>query len=332
MSYILHLGHQVTDLAGVTGLVSTDAAGFDPAYDVNCIRVSTRDTTAVPFSASWAQPAGDVWLGFRYRAPSVNAQSIGTDGTFLEFYDDANRQVAHIRTERDDNRYRALAIGDTSVDGRLVLHRGHEPGLWVDVKISVGADITIAFYIDGALQSQRDGGEYERQGPPPSAASGRTTASSISTTRLSATTPISPCSTASRPSAGALPRRTPDLVGTYDAFSGGIDAIRDGDIATRAASDIAGQRLSFSLAGPTGPAGATSIAGVHVKKLAQLGTAGPTGIAGFLRMNGVDYDATPGTPSADLPSPVYSSWELNPTDSSPWTAAMLPAEAGIVSS
>ena len=127
-------------------------------------------------------------------------------------------------------------------------------------------------------------------------------------------------------------RRTPDLVATYDAFSGGVDAVKDGDIATRAASDIAGQRMSFSLAGPTGPAGASSIAGVHVKQLAQLGTAGPTGVAGFLRIGGVDYDASPGTPSPDMASPLYSTWDVNPADSTPWTTAALPTEAGIVSS
>lgn len=127
-------------------------------------------------------------------------------------------------------------------------------------------------------------------------------------------------------------RRTPDLVATYDAFSGGVDAVKDGDIATRAASDIAGQRMSCSLAGRTGPAGASAIAGVHVKQLAQLGTAGPTGIAGFLRIGGVDYDASPGTPSPDMASPVYSTWDVNLADSAPWTTAALPTEVGIVSS
>ena len=331
MSYILHLGHQATDLAGVTGFVSTDAAGFDPEYDVNCIRISTRETTAVPFSASWAQPAGDVWLGFRYRAPSVNAQSIGTDGTFLEFYDDANRQVAHIRTERDDNRYRAMAIGDTSVDGASSFTAATSQVYWVDVKISVGADITIAFYIDGALQSSATAANTNGKGRPVRCVWKNYSLFDFYNPAVCYYAHIAVLdgvSTIGR----RFARRTPDLVGAYDAFSGGIDAIRDGDIATRAASDIAGQRLSFSLAGPTGPAGATSIAGVHVKQLAQLGTAGPTGIAGFLRMGGVDHDAAPGTPSADLPSAVYSSWDLNPADSSPWTAATLPAEVGIVSS
>ena len=87
MTHILHLGHQVTDLSGVTGLISTDAAGFDPAYDVNAIRITATNGSSVPFTATWAEPTGDVWVGFRYRAPSVNAHSIASDGLFLEFYD-----------------------------------------------------------------------------------------------------------------------------------------------------------------------------------------------------------------------------------------------------
>ena len=117
MTHILHLGHQVTDLSGVNGLISTDAAGFDPAYDVNAIKITANNGSSVPFTATWAEPMGDVWIGFRYRAPSINAHAIAQDGIFLEFYDAANRQVGLVRTERDDEKYRAMAVGDTSVDG-----------------------------------------------------------------------------------------------------------------------------------------------------------------------------------------------------------------------
>ena len=117
MSHILHLGHQVTDLAGVEGRISADAAGFDADLDVNCVRINTGETSAVPFSASWSLPTGDIWLSFRYKAPSINAHIIGTDGTFLELYDTANALVAIVRTERDDEKYHAMAVGDTSVDG-----------------------------------------------------------------------------------------------------------------------------------------------------------------------------------------------------------------------
>ena len=199
------------------------------------------------------------------------------------------------------------------------------------MKIAVGAEITIEFYVDGVLHSSATAANTGGKGRPVRCVWRNLYLFdhySTATWYYAHIAVLDGVSTIGR----RFVRRTPDLVGTYDAFSGGIDAIRDGDIATRAASDIAGQRLSFSLAGPTGPAAAANVAGVHLKQLAQLGTAGPTGIAGFLRIGGVDYDATPGTPAADLPSPVYSSWELNPVDSSPWTAASLPAEAGIVSS
>lgn len=50
MSHILHLGHQVTDLAGIEGRISADAAGFDADLDVNCIKITTTETASVPFS------------------------------------------------------------------------------------------------------------------------------------------------------------------------------------------------------------------------------------------------------------------------------------------
>ncbi len=331
MSHILHLGHQVTDLAGIDGRISTDAVGFDPDYDVNAVKITTGSTASMPFSASWPLPAGDVWLGFRYAAPTINAHIIGNDGTFLEFYDEANAQIAQVRTERDDEKYHAMAMGDTSTDGASSFTAATSQAYWVDVKIAVGADITIAFYVDGVLQSSATAANTAGKGRPVRCVwknYGLFDFYNPATCYYAHIAVLDGVSTIGR----RFARRRPDLVATYDAFSGGVDAVKDGDIATRAASDIAGQRLSFSLAGPMGPPGASAIAGVHVKQLAQLGTAGPTGIAGFLRIGGVDHDASPGTPSPDMPSPLYSTWEVNPADSSPWTTAALPTEAGIVSS
>lgn len=331
MSHILHLGHQVTDLAGVEGRISTDVAGFDADLDVNCIKITTTETASVPFSASWGQPTGDVWLGFRYRSPANSGHIIGTDGTFLEFYDDANALIARVRTERDDEKYHAMAMGDTNVDGGSSFIAASGQAYWVDVRVQVGADITIEFYIDGVLQSSATAPNTGGKGKPVRCIwknHGLHDYYTNTTCYYAHIAVLDGVSTIGR----RFARRTPDLIATYGAFSGGVDAVKDGDIATRAASDIAGQRMSFSLAGPTGPAGASTIAGVHVKQLAQLGTAGPTGIAGFLRIGGVDYDASPGTPSADMPSPVYSTWDVNPADSTPWTTAALPTEVGIISS
>ena len=88
-------------------------------------------------------------------------------------------------------------------------------------------------------------------------------------------------------------RRTPNAVGSFNEMAGSIEALKDADIATRVSSDTAGQRLSFSLTGPTGPAAVSAIAGVHLKQIAQAGTTGPQATAGFLRIGGVNHDARP---------------------------------------
>lgn len=96
-------------------------------------------------------------------------------------------------------------------------------------------------------------------------------------------------------------------------------------------SNAAGQRLSFSLTGPTGPAAVAAIAGVHVKQVAQAGTVGPQMVAGFLRMGGVNHDAATVAVPSLAPRGVYSTWALNPADSSAWTSVTLPSEVGILS-
>jgi hypothetical protein len=89
--------------------------------------------------------------------------------------------------------------------------------------------------------------------------------------------------------------------------------------------------MSFSLTGPTGPAAVSAIAGVHLKQIAQAGTGGPTATAGFLRIGGVNHDAGAVTVPSVVPTQLYSTWAVNPSDAAPWTSATLPSEVGIVS-
>ena len=86
-------------------------------------------------------------------------------------------------------------------------------------------------------------------------------------------------------------RRSPNTVASFNQMAGSLDALKDEDIATRMASTAPGQRLSFSLSGPSGPAANSAIAGVHIKQIAQGGSDGPTATAGFLRIAGVTHDA-----------------------------------------
>jgi hypothetical protein len=331
MSYILHLGHQPNDIAGISGLLSTAAGGFDPTLDINAIRHTGSSTYSAPFSLSVAEPAGDLWLGFRYMPPNGDANSINrTEASFLEVYSATNVLLAQIKPITTTNRYHAIAAGDTSVQGSSSYTAPNGQPQWIDVRVAVGAAITIELYVEGVLQTVATAANTSGKGKPRhvvfanTALHGSTSSRTWSYAHIAA---LDGVSTIGR----RFVRRSPNAIASFNQMVGSIDALRDGDIATRVASTAAGQRMSFSLTGPTGPASVSAIAGVHLKQIAQGGTDGPDAIAGFLRIGGVNHDATPETVPDLAPKPVYSSWAVNPVDASPWDASTLPTEVGIVS-
>jgi len=331
MSYILHLGHQPTDIAGISGLLNTTAGGFDPTLDVNAIRHSGSSTYSAPFSFAVTEPAGDLWLGFRYVPPNSDANSISrSEASFLEFYSATNVLLAQIKPVTTTNRYHAIAAGDTSVQGSSSYTAPNGQPQWIDVRVAVGAQITIEFYVEGVLQSTATAANANGKGKPRYVVFANTALHGSASTRtwyFAHIAALDGVSTIGR----RFVRRSPNAIASFNQMVGSIDALRDGDIATRVASTAAGQRMSFSLTGPTGPASVSAIAGVHLKQIAQAGTDGPDATAGFLRIGGVNHDATPETVPDLAPKPVYSSWAVNPVDASPWSDLTLPNEVGILS-
>ncbi|WP_210880079.1 FscB [Roseovarius autotrophicus] len=331
MSYILHLGHQPTDISGVAGLLSTVAAGFDDTLDVNGLRFSGARTLATPFAVGFPAPAGDLWLGFRYVPPNLDSESITqANAGFLEFFDAENIRIAQIRPLTSTNRYHAEAHGDTLVQGSSSYFAPNGQAQWVDVRLSVDADITVEFFVDGVLQSAATVANTGGKGKPVQVVFANTGLHGTGSSRTwyyAHIAVLDGVSTIGR----RFVRRIPNAIATFNEMVGSIDALNDSDIATRVASTTAGQRMSFSLTGPTGPATVSAIAGVHLKQIAQAGTDGPDATAGFLRMAGVNHDAAPLTVPSLAPVPVYSSWAVNPADASPWSDLTLPNEVGILS-
>lgn len=331
MSYILHLGHQPTDVSGIAGQLSTATGGFDPTLDINGIRFIATRTYAGPFSIGFAPPAGDLWLGFRYVPPNLDSESI-TESTanFLDVYDANQVRIAQIQPSSSTERYHAIARGDTTVQGASSYIAANGQAQWIDVRVAVGAGITIEFYVDGVLQSAATTGNTQGKGKPVQIVFANTGLHGTSASRTwyyAHFAVLDGVSTIGR----RFVRRRPGAIASFNQMTGSLDALTDENIATRVSSDTAGQRLSFSLTGPTGPAAFSAIAGVHLKQIAQAGTTGPQATAGFLRIGGVNHDAPPVTVPELAPKPVYSSWALNPVDDSPWTSVTLPVEAGILS-
>ena len=331
MTHILHLGHQPTDISGISGLLSTNADGFDATLDVNAIRFYGSRNLAAPFAVGFAPPAGDMWLGFRYVPPNFDADNISQSGAgFLEVFDANHDRVAEIRPLTSTNRYHAIAHGDTSVEGGSSYTAASGQPQWVDVRLAVGTDITIEFFVDGVLHSAATAANTSGKGKPVRVNFTNTALHGNSSSRTwyyAHITVLDGVSTIGR----RFVRRSPNAIASFNQMTGSVDALGDSDIATRVASDAPGQRMSFSLTGPTGPASVSAIAGVHLKQIAQAGTDGPDATAGFLRMGGVNHDAPAVTVPSLAPQPVYSSWALNPVDASPWVVTTLPTEVGILS-
>lgn len=331
MSHILHLGHQPTDVSGIAGMISTVAAGFDPNLDVNGLRFSGSRTLVAPFSIAFPAPAGDLWLGFRYVPPNGDSDSITeASANFLDFYDASLSRIAQIQPVASTDRYHAVARGDTTAQGASSYIAANGQPQWIDVRVSVGASITIDFHVDGVLQSTASAANTAGKGKPVQIVFANTGLHGTSASRTwyyAHLAVLDGVSTIGR----RFVRRTPHAIASYSQMAGSLDALKDSDIATRVSSDAVGQRLSFSLTGPTGPAAVSAIAGLHVKQIVQAGTDGPEASAGFLRIAGVDHDATPVTVPALAPKPVYSTWAVNPVDDSAWTSATLPTEVGILS-
>jgi hypothetical protein len=331
MSYILHLGHQPTDISGIAGMLSAVAGGFDANLDINGIRFIGSRTYAAPFSIAFAPPVGDLWLGFRYVPPNADSENI-TESTanFIDIYDANLVRIAQIQPISTTDRYHAIARGDTTVQGNSSYIAANGQPQWIDVCVAVGANITIDFFADGVLQSTATAVNTQGKGKPVQIVFPNygLHGNNVSRTWYYAHFAVlDGVSTIGR----RFVRRTPNAIATFSQMAGSIDALKDEDVSTRVSSNAAGQRLSFSLTGPTGPAAVAAIAGVHLKQVAQAGTVGPQAVAGFLRMGGVNHDAAPVTVPSLAPRSVYSTWAVNPTDSSAWSSVTLPAEVGILS-
>jgi hypothetical protein len=331
MSYVLHLGHQPNDLSGISGFLSTVAGGFDPALDINGLRCSGARTYAGPFSIPFAPPAGDLWLGFRYVPPSADSENITeASANFLEIFDASQTRIAQIQPLSSTKRYHAIARGDTSVQGASSYIAGNGQPQWIDLRVAVGANITVEFYVDGVLHSSATAANTQGKGKPVQIVFANTGLHGTSNTRTwyyAHFAVLDGISTIGR----RFVRRTPNAAGSFAQMAGSIDALKDDDISTRVSSSVAGQRMSFSVTGPTGPAAVSAIAGLHLKQIAQAGTNGPQATAGFLRIDGINHDAPAMTLPTLAPKSVYSTWPLNPADNSPWIPATLPGEIGILS-
>jgi hypothetical protein len=99
--------------------------------------------------------------------PNADANSINrAEASFLEFYSATNVLLAQIKPITTTNRYHAIAAGDTSVKGSSSYTAPNGQPQWIDVRVAVGAEITIDFHVEGVLQSTATAANANGKGKP----------------------------------------------------------------------------------------------------------------------------------------------------------------------
>jgi len=327
---VLHLGHQATDLAGVsTSDITTATDAFDSDLDVNGVKVVVSNEMSHPFALNVDPPTGDLWLQFRFYNPAPNYPQFDVPDTpWITFYDASNEVVARL-LGYEDKSVKTSAYGDSQVIGSTTFTKEPSSTNWIDVRVSVGSDITIDLYAEGTLRSTASATNANGKGKPTRVLFNNVDlhGGSVSFDYYYAHIAVmDDVSTVGR----RFARQTPQAAGTYTQWNGSVSSLSDGDILTRMDSDTANQRQSMTLTGPTGPAGAP-INGVHVKAVAQAGASGPSQLAGSLRMSSTAYDESNQVAPSTAPGQMIFSWATNPIDGTNWESADLPSEIGIVS-
>ncbi|WP_296761771.1 FscB [Sediminimonas sp.] len=298
------------------------ARQITPLLTEAALFMSARDTT-------WSIPASDLWFQVRLRSPNTSSTGFDAANTpFLSFFDGDQAMLARLRGQTDGS-IEAVAEGDSQVVGATSFAMGDATIHWIDVKLSVGADIAIALHVDGVLHSSATAANTGARGKPALAVFANRDMHRYYNNTDWFYAHLAACdgvSTIGR----RFARQTPGVVGTHDQWAGTLAALGDGNIVTRMTSDAAGQRQSATLAGPAGPAGA-AIAGLHLKAIAQAGTSGPGSLAGSLRLGGVDHDAAALAVAVDKPETAIFSWDQNPGTGAAWSETALPDEIGVLS-
>jgi len=326
MSYILHLGHQPTDIPGPP--ISTSSAGFESNLDTNCIILDTfRGTTSLTFS--WQEGTSDTtWISFRgYH----NSNGDPFNDNFLKFNNTIDGTIVNINV-RSGN-FNIIVNGDTTESFLTSYSLSRTFTAWFDIAITVTTSIiTCEFYIDGVSQGSVTAANTVGLKNKPETlvldVAGWAGGSLANEFFLAAHFAVlDGVSTVGR----RFVRQTPDVAATHTDFSGSIDALADSNSATSMSSNTSGDRQSFTLTGPTVPS--TAISSVIIKHSATAPANGsePTSSTGFLKIGGINYDSTP-VAFSDQIQQSYTVFTENPSNSSPWDNASLPDEFGIVTS
>lgn len=300
----------------------TDATYFDSTMVSRGMRLECIAGGATPFGITLPQAtAGDMWLHFRMSYPNANSNS---DGVFSTFMDAAGMELAEF--DLVNGNAAARVFGDSTQTGSYSALGAAGSMHTYDIKLSVGANITLEMYLGGALITSATAANTGGKGTPQHL---RFDMDDFGQQNL-AYYYFSEFIVADGESTIGmrLSELRPNTDGTYLDGAGTTASLADGDSATGVTLDAAGQKRSWNPTAYAGPASPT-IHSVFSSATVRIGGGDITNARQFLRIGGTDYTGPDQSPN-DYVGGVGANWAVNPATSLPWTEADLATfEAGI---
>lgn len=324
---ILFIGSTPADIGQPASALNTGATGRDSAYSPSSVLIGMGGSGIINIPVN----AGtDFWFHFRCHWNNVGTGNASGTGVGLRIMDAVGNSICdHNKSSSSNYTHFLRVLGTTTVanaTGHLFVNN---TTYTVDIKLTVGANITAELYINGALHSTStvaNGGTVK--GQPRRMILDYTQNLNSSSTGIHYTEVIV---AVDESTVGArLATLEPASAGAFSAWTGTQAALADADTASGVFATAAAQRFNSVFSAYAGPATPASVRGLFLKSQArQAGAVAPTQLNQSIRIGGVNYD---GAAQAILPGiPTTHEWANDPATSAPWlTSAWAALEGGLL--
>lgn len=324
---ILFIGNTPADLGQTPATLSTSATGRDSAYSPSSVLCPMGGSAIVDIPVN----AGtDFWFHFRVHWNNVGSGNASGTGVGLRILDAVGLTICDHNKSSSSNYNHFLRVNGTTLVANGTAHLFVTNTTYtVDIKLTVGANITAELYINGVLHSTStvaNGGTVK--GQPRRMILDYTQNLNSGSTGINYTEVIV---AVDESTIGArLATLEPASAGAFSAWAGTQAALADADTASGVYATAAAQRFNSVFSAYGGAASPTSVRGLFLKSQArQAGAVAPTQLNQSIRIGGVNYD---GAAQAILPGiATVHEWANDPATAAPWlTSAWAALEGGLL--
>jgi hypothetical protein len=323
---ILFVGSTPVDFGCPATSLSTSATGRDAAYSPSSVLTLGQSAFMnIPVDAGT-----DFWFHFRVHWNNVGSGNASSSGIGFRIIDGTGNVICdHEKSSSASYNHVLRVFGTTTVTNATGLLFVSNTTYTIDVKLTVGANITAELYVNGALHSTStvaNGGTVK--GKPRRMLLDYSYRLNSGSTGINYTEGIV---AVDESTLGArLATLEPASAGAFSAWTGDVAALADADSGSGVFATAAAQRFNSVFGAYGGAASPASVRGLFLKAHAtQAGAVSPTQLNQSIRIGGTNYD---GAAQAIVPGVAnLHEWANDPATSAPWlTSAWAALEGGLL--